>query len=141
MIEVDVRQFAADIKSRARRLGFDLVGITSAERSKYEEYFRDWLASGQAGEMSYLASRFDERVDPSAYVPGVRSVICVGMNYHVPLDRVPESEAFHRGRVARYALGDDYHDLIKTRLHALADWIREIAPHAVTRACVDTAPV
>ena len=47
----------------------------------------------------------------------------------------------HRGRIARYALGDDYHELIKSRLHALADWMRDIAPDAQTRACVDTAPV
>src|SRR5688500_5538233 len=96
---------------------------------------------GRAGEMSYLARRFDERVDPSTYLPGARSVVCVAINYHVPLQPLESTDAQRHGRVARYALGDDYHELIKSRLHALADTMREIAPDARTRACVDTAPV
>ena len=63
------------------------------------------------------------------------------MNYHVPLEEPPaEAKPWH-GRVARYALGDDYHEVIKARLYALADWIRDVAPEARTRAAVDTAPV
>lgn len=91
--------------------------------------------------MAWLANRFEERTDPSVYVPGARSVICVAMNYHVPLDEVPASQRASQGRVARYALGDDYHEIIKKRLHVLSDWIREQCPDAVTRAAVDTAPV
>jgi epoxyqueuosine reductase len=60
------------------------------------------------------------------------------MNYHVPLEPPAEHQT---GRIARYALGDDYHELIKDRLHALADWIRQRCPDAQTRAAVDTAPV
>jgi epoxyqueuosine reductase len=91
--------------------------------------------------MAYLSARLEERTDPSAYLPGARSVVCVAMNYHVPLEPVPASEAGRHGRVARYALGDDYHEVIKTRLHALADWMRAEYPGSQTRACVDTAPV
>jgi epoxyqueuosine reductase len=130
--------------------------------------------------MEYLNRRFDERTNPAVYLPGARSVICVAMNYHAPLQSgnasrdtgvppvfgaaengtSPYSQATHTGetpvsrmslaaqtrttdqaRVARYALGDDYHDVLKTRLHQLADWIRSKEPTAQTRAAVDTAPV
>ncbi|MGA2440775.1 MAG: tRNA epoxyqueuosine(34) reductase QueG [Tepidisphaeraceae bacterium] len=128
---------ATGIKRRARELGFDLVGIAAATASGYRQYLRQWLDSGQAGEMGYLAERFEQRTDPAAYLPGAASVISVGINYFVPLERAPAGH----GRIARYALGEDYHELIKGRLHGLADWIRQVAPEAKTRCSVDTAPV
>ena len=134
-------ELAGQIKGQARELGFDLAGIASAERSHYRAYFRQWLDDGQAGTMDYLFRRFDERTDPATYLPGAASVICVAMNYHVPLQPLPPQEQPRHGKVARYALGDDYHELMKPRLHALADWIRQRVPDARTRACVDTAPV
>ena len=129
------------VKQRARELGFDLVGVAPAAASQYRDYLRRWLDEGRAGSMRYLEHRFDERTDPAVYLPGARSVICVAMNYHVPLEPVPTEEKGRHGRVARYALGDDYHEVIKSRLHALADWIRSEFPEAQTRAAVDTAPV
>lgn len=138
---LDAHQLAAGVKRRATELGFDLVGIADAGPARYRDYLRNWLDDGQAGTMHYLAERFEERTDPGVYLPGARSVICVGLNYHVPLEPVPAEERAHHGRVARYALGDDYHDVIKTRLHALADWLRAAAPGAITKSAVDTAPV
>jgi len=137
--KIDLHQLAAEIKSRGRGLGFDLIGIASARPSDYRDYFRQWLDDGQSGSMEYLKRRFEERADPSVYLPGAQSVICVAMNYHVPLEEAAEDQ--NHGRIARYALGDDYHEVLKTKLHALADWIREVAPDAQTRAAVDTAPV
>jgi epoxyqueuosine reductase len=135
---ISVANLSAEIKKRAMEIGFDLVGIISAEPSRYKDYFRTWLAGGSAGEMDYLHRRFDERVDPTVYLPGARSVICLAMNYYVPLN---DNKPALQGRVARYALGDDYHEILKSRLHQLADWIREIEPSAQTRAAVDTAPI
>lgn len=140
-ISADPHVLAGAIKARARELGFELVGIARAEPSKYRDYLRRWLDEEQHGTMTWMAGRFDERTDPAVYVPGARSVICVAMNYHVPLAPVPQDQRHRHGRVARYALGVDYHEIIKKRLHALADWIREQRPDAVTRTCVDTAPV
>jgi len=131
----DPRTFA--IKQHALDLGFDLVGIASATRSGQVQYLRHWLDNGSAGEMAYLAARLEERTDPAVYFPNAQSVICVGLNYYVPLETSPPQH----GRIARYALGADYHELIKSKLHQLADWIRQIAPEAETRCCVDTAPV
>jgi epoxyqueuosine reductase len=130
-------QLAAQIKQQARALGFDLVGIADASPSRYRQYYREWLDDGRAGTMEYLRRRFEERVDPAVYMPGARSVICVGTNYHVPLEPAAAGE----GRIARYALGDDYHDHIKSRLYRLADWIRSQVPDVETRCGVDTAPV
>jgi len=62
-------QLAAQIKHRARSIGFDLVGIADASASRYRQYFRDWLDDGQAGTMEYLHRRFDERTDPALYMP------------------------------------------------------------------------
>ncbi len=134
-------QFASEIKRHARELGFDLIGIAPATPSRFQQYLRDWLDDGQHGSMAWLEKRIDERIDPSVYLPGCRTVICCVMNYHVPLQPVPDGDKKHHGRIARYALGDDYHDHLKTRLHALADWIRQLEPDAQTRAAVDTAPI
>jgi epoxyqueuosine reductase len=140
MSAIDGLQFVQPLKARARELGFDRVGIAPASPSGYRDYFRGWLDQGQAGSMQYLADRFDQRTDPGNYLPGAASIVCVAMNYFVPL---ADSRGLEqpRGRIARYALGEDYHEIIKSRLHALADWMREAAPQAQTRCCVDTAPV
>lgn len=140
-LRLDRYAIAAQVKQQARGIGFDLVGIASADPSRRGAYLREWLDEGQAGEMTYLAQRLDTRTRPQSYLPGAQSVVCVAINYYVPLAPVPEEQRSRAGRIARYALGDDYHELIKTRLHALADWIRGRFPEAQTRACVDTAPV
>ncbi len=132
---------ALRIKERAIELGFDLVGIAPAGPSVYGDFLRSWLGAGRAGEMAYLERRVEERIDPGTYFPGAKSVVCVAMNYHAPLKPRPAGEIAARGRIARYALGDDYHDVMKPRLHALADFIRQIAPESQTRAAVDTAPI
>jgi len=140
-VELDRYAVAAHIKQRAREIGFDVVGIASAQPSRWGGYLRKWLDEGQAGEMHYLSSRFEERTRPDQYLPGARSVICVAINYFVPLEPTPPNQREHCGWIARYALGDDYHEIIKGRLHVLADWLRQVAPGVKTRACVDTAPV
>jgi epoxyqueuosine reductase len=139
----DPHQLASAIKQRARALGFELVGIAPASPSRYREYLRRWLDEGQAGTMHYLAARFEERTDPGSYFAGAASVICVAMNYHVRLserDAAAADSSAVPGRIARYALGGDYHEIMKGRLHQLADWLRQSAG-GQTRAAVDTAPV
>ena len=134
------QQLAAEIKQRARAIGFDLCGIADAGPSRHREYLQAWLAAGRAGEMRYLHERIDERLDASRVLPGVRSAICVALNYHVPLNPPPDDDA-PRARVARYALGEDYHVHLKAKLYALADWLRLRAPSAETKCAVDTVPV
>jgi epoxyqueuosine reductase len=126
------------IKTKGREIGFDLVGIAPAEPPKHADYFRQWLDAGRAGTMRWLADRVEQRADPAVYFPGARSIICVACNYRVELEP-PASVG--QGRVARYALGDDYHIVMKDRLHDLADWLRAQVPGTLTRSSVDTAPV
>lgn len=135
---MDPHQLSAEIKQRARALGFDLCGIAAATPSAQGPFLRDWLETGRHGEMAWMASRVEEREEVGRYLPGARSVICCAMSYNVDLAGPPAEGA--RGRIARYALGDDYHEHMKRRLFALADWLRRAAG-GQTRACVDTAPV
>jgi epoxyqueuosine reductase len=133
---------AAAIRRKARELKFDLVGIAPATLDpRPVEYLHDWLAGGQAGEMHYLHRRLDERTDPARYLPGAKTIVCVASNYHFPLDPTPPEQQRSHGKVARYALGDDYHEIIKHRLYDLADWIREAYPGVQTRCGVDSVPV
>jgi epoxyqueuosine reductase len=127
------------VKREAKSLGFDLVGIAPAQASLYADYFKNWLASARHGEMDYLARRTEERLDPAKYLPGARSVICVALSYFVPASGAPEDQV--PSRIARYALGDDYHDVLKSRLHTLADWLRQTLPNCQTKVGVDTAPI
>lgn len=129
------------IKDQALGLGFDLAGIAPAQESRYCQYLRTWLDDGKAGTMEYLAGNFQQRIDPRHGLDGAKSIICVAINYFAPLVPRSDDPQHPHGRIARYALGDDYHDTIKTRLHVLADWLREQAPGIKTRVCVDTAPV
>jgi epoxyqueuosine reductase len=136
----DVHQTASALKAKARELGFDLVGIAPATPSAYKDYLQQWLADGQGGTMAYLSNRFEERTDPATYFPGAQSIICVAWNYHVKLDPLSTPASSAPGRIARYALGSDYHEVIKDRLHDLADWLRATAG-GKTRSAVDTAPL
>ncbi|MBV8780614.1 MAG: tRNA epoxyqueuosine(34) reductase QueG [Phycisphaerae bacterium] len=136
---IDASAIARGIRAEARRLGFDLAGIAPADPSKYADHFRRWMAEGNAGTMQWLTKRTEERCDPRVYFPGTRSIICVAMNYHVTLQERSDSEG--SGRIARYALGDDYHEVIKGKMHRLADWLQKAAPGTRTRCGVDTAPI
>jgi epoxyqueuosine reductase len=126
------------IKSKALTLGFDLCGIAPAAPSIWGDHLRAWLAAGRHGQMQYLADRADERADVRVFFPPAKSVVCVAMNYHVPLEA---AEAATPGKIARYALGDDYHTHIKDRLKMLADWMRATWPGTQTKVGVDTVPV
>jgi epoxyqueuosine reductase len=133
---------AAAIKQRALGLGFDLCGIASAENHPELNFFRDWLAHGYAGEMGYLARSADQRADVRRVLPSARTVIVTATVYNT--DRPYSIECADRGQaqIARYAWGDDYHDVIGRRLDALIGWMRETSPEPFdARAYVDTGPV
>lgn len=135
------RLWNAYIKDQARHLGFQCCGITTADRLGRADYLRAWLEAGRAGSMAYLHRYFEQRVDPRRLMPGAQSVIVVALSYHRPRPQRP-ADGVPRGQVAAYAWGDDYHDVVREKLHRLADAIRERAGgEAATRVCVDTAPV
>ena len=134
---------ASEIKARAAELGFDLCGIAPVAAHKELDFFPEWLSRGYAGEMQYLERTAERRADVRAVMPGARSVICLGTVYNT--DR-PYSTEHAAGRspalIARYAWGDDYHDVVEKRMDALVQWIRGAAgPDVELRAYVDTGPV
>ena len=132
-------RLTAEIRLRARDLGFDLVGITSADPPDHAADFEDWIEAGMHGERGYLARRRAERVDLQQVLPGARSVVVVGLNYLGA--EIPAAEA--GPRIARYAQGTgDYHDVIGEKLDQLADVIRGLQPsNPPVRCYVDTGPV
>lgn len=140
------------LKARARELGFALSGIAPATDADGFSHFRDWLARGFAGEMSYLHTQGEARRHPASILETVRSVLMVGMEYGPrgakddelsSPSSVPSFElrAPRPGRVAAYAAGPDYHRYIWDRLNALAAWLEAEAPGSRTEAVADTAPL
>jgi epoxyqueuosine reductase len=138
-VKYDRAETSAFIKKKAVELGFDLVGIAPAAPSARAEYIRNWIASGQAGTMQWLNRHLDAMLDVRSYFPAARSVICVAINYHAQLAEPPADVP--SGKIARYALGDDYHEVMKPRLYAIADAIRQRWPEAQTKCAVDSSPV
>jgi len=133
-------EYKETIKRKALELGFDLAGITSAAPvgEIQRNYFRDWLGQGCAGGMDYLGRNIEKRFNPGQLLDGAKSVICVALNYKPPGD-VPAGAA----RVADYALYEDYHEFIKARLSALAEFITQTAAEKNIRfnICVDSVPL
>jgi epoxyqueuosine reductase len=132
---------STEIKQKGQELGFELCGIARAESYPELAFLREWLDLGYAGTMAWLARSADRRGDVRHVVPGAQSVIVTATLYNV--DR-PYSTDLPPGtaRISRYAWGDDYHDVIRTRLDRLLAWMREASPEPFeARAYVDTGPV
>lgn len=132
------------IKQKARMLGFDLVGIARAEPSLFQKEYREWIDRGYAGEMHYLMRHLERRLDPQQLLPDARSIVVVAMNYYSdPAEGsgTPITDP-DRAIFARYARGDDYHDVMTARLRALWQWVQtQAGAHAEGRVYVDTGPL
>ena len=130
------------IKAKAAELGFDLCGIARAERHKKLARLTDWIAQGRAGEMDYLAASAHERLDVRHSLQTARSVISVAVLYNT--DRPYSADGLGAGdvAVARYAWGDDYHGILRTRLRTMLHWLSDTAgPGLEAFTCVDDGPV
>jgi epoxyqueuosine reductase len=124
------------VKARALEVGFDWVAVGPAGPAEHAARFDAWLDAGYAGGMDYLARTRVERGDPERLLPGCRSVVALALAYG-PREDDPSWRA-----VSRYARGRDYHDLMRPRLAALVDYLREAGGPAITsRAAVDTSAV
>ena len=124
------------IKARAREIGFDLVGITTAQPPQHSQHLHQWLAKDFHGEMGYLARNADKRVNPSKILTDARSMVVVGLNYYT-------GDHDQTGRVARYAWGtQDYHEVMSGKLEQLVGTITEIGgPNTRCLGYVDTGPI
>lgn len=144
------------VRHEALRLGFAACGVAKAEpvSKTVADGYRQWIASGGHADMHYLADNIDKRLDPTLLLPGAKSIIVVALNY-TPARRLPDDQY----QIAAYALGRDYHDLLKQRLHQLLQAVipqhnvpsneapsNEAPSHAVSseaadKLCVDTVPI
>ncbi|MFK2929456.1 tRNA epoxyqueuosine(34) reductase QueG [Dyella agri] len=140
---IDYATLARDIKQWARELGFADAGISGVALGEDEQHLERWLADGHHGEMDYMARHGAKRARPAELEPGTQRVISVRMDYVPPGTRnawevIRDGEA---GYVARYALGRDYHKLMRNRLQKLAERIHGVVGDFGYRAYVDSAPV
>ena len=139
----DLRCLAADIKEIGRELGFRKIGIAGTELPADERRLTEWLAAGRHGTMSYMERHGAKRSRPAELVPGTARVIAARMDYWPAAARDAKAVLADGGSayVARYALGRDYHKVLRARLEKLASAVAERAgPHG-HRVFVDSAPV
>ena len=143
----DYSDLAEAIKAEGHALGFSRVGITDADLGEHEAHLSRWLADGFHGEMSYMASHGRKRSRPADLLPGTHRVIAVRMDYLGEEPRISETLAeTGKAYVSRYALGRDYHKVIRSRLGKLVRFIESNlqepdADHFIARAFTDSAPV
>jgi epoxyqueuosine reductase len=135
---MDPQSLTVALKTKAGQLGFDLAGAAPAAAPPDIAYLEQWVADGLSGEMRFFAQRLDAYRDPGRILPGVKSILMLGMNYRTT---EPAAAGLGQARVSRYAWGSDYHAVIRGRLRQLAAFHRELVPHAQTRGVVDTAPL
>ncbi|HFH3669043.1 tRNA epoxyqueuosine(34) reductase QueG [Pseudomonas aeruginosa] len=138
----DPARLAQSIKDWGRELGFQQVGISDVELGEHEAHLQRWLEAGYHGEMDYMAAHGSKRSRPAELVPGTLRVISLRMDYLPGDTRMAQVLATpEKAYVSRYALGRDYHKLIRKRLQQLAERIQaEVGPFGF-RAFVDSAPV
>lgn len=121
------------IKAQAYGIGFDLAGITSLGPADTADEFERWISRGYAGDMEYLQRGAEKRRDTRLPVPGARSAVVVGLNY---------GGTSPAGPIARYARGDDYHDVMWRLLDSLHDWIDDhLGYRTAGKSYVDTGPL
>lgn len=121
------------LKARALELGFQSVGICRADPSEHLAFYDSWLDRGCHAGMTYMRDSRDLRSDLNSVLAGVNSVIVVALNYN--------QTSLHSPKIARYALGRDYHKVVRRKLRQLAKLLDESVPGSISRVCVDSAPV
>jgi len=125
------------IKAEAKRLGFLSCGISKAEFLEEEApRLEKWLKLGMHGEMQYMENHFDKRLDPTKLVDGARSVISLLLNYYP--EKTQNADSY---KISKYAYGQDYHHVIKSKLRLLQEFISDEIGEVHGRAFVDSAPV
>jgi epoxyqueuosine reductase len=126
------------IVARAKALGFDSCRIAKATAPRHAEEFRAWLREGAAAEMQWMQRAADKRCDPEQVLRGARSIVVVALNYWQGEAPAPRTNAA-TGRIARYAWGDDYHDVMLRKVADLSAFLTELG--GTQKHYVDTGPI
>ena len=131
--------FTKQIKIKSLEIGFDKVGIVKAEALDQEgKNLREWLSKDFHGDMKWMEREPEKRSDPRILFPDAKSLVVLALNYYTPHEH---KKAVGKGKVSRYAWGDDYHDVVKEKLYELLNWIQSEVPETKGKVCVDTAPI
>ena len=140
--KIDYIELAAKIKQWGKEFGFAEVGITDIDLSEHEAQLQRWLDKGYHGEMSYMAAHGMKRARPAELVPGTQRIISVKMNYLPPEASFAKALANKdTAYISRYALGRDYHKVIRNKLKKLGQKIEQEVGQLGFRPFVDSAPV
>ncbi|MGB5634084.1 MAG: tRNA epoxyqueuosine(34) reductase QueG [Waterburya sp.] len=129
---------SSQVKQQAKDIGFHLVGVATIDNHQDQavEHLQNWLASGYQADMAWMTS--PKREDIRTYMPEVRSLISVALNYYTPHQHSQNPEI---GKISRYGWGRDYHKVMGKKLKALSNWLRSHDDSIITRYSVDTAPI
>ena len=119
-------------RQQALDLGFDVCGFSSIDVELWRDYYRQWIAEKQHGTMSWMERNNERRLEPRNILPEAKSIVMVGLNYY-------QDDPGERGRIAKYALGKDYHKLMYKRLKKICAWMREQG--GAQKPYVDTGPL
>ena len=132
-----------DLRKRALDLGFDSLGVSFAAPARRLDAYLRWVRAGRQGQMGYMArpDRVARRQDPQIILPGLQSIISVGISYSTIQTPPQIVNDLSRGRISNYAWGADYHDLMTPRLEELAAWLQEMDPGTRSRVYVDTGAI
>jgi epoxyqueuosine reductase len=131
-------ELTQEIKRKAIEIGFSKVGIARVEELEQESVkLSNWLERKFHADMDWMGKNFDKRINPKEILPEAKSIISVALNY---FQKIPPAEP-HQGRISIYALGQDYHIILKSKLEKLLDFIRQIVPAVKAKIYVDTGPV
>ena len=131
--------FTSEIKEKAMEIGFEKIGIARVESTnKAQSNLETWISKGRHASMEWIDKRKDERGNIYNYFPEAVSLISVGMNYYSGYSQKDLNSKF---KFSNYAWGDDYHNVLKSRLKILLEWIRSSSADIKGVACVDTSPV
>lgn len=130
------RESAEQLKEYAHSLGFELCGVCPVQEPPHLREYQGWIDHGSHASMDYLANHLPLKADPKTLLPSAESIIVVGLIYNQPSPEVPGYP-----RIARYALGRDYHKVLRGKLKAMQAWLNQRYPESEHRACVDSAPI
>jgi epoxyqueuosine reductase len=128
-----------DLIAYARELEFDSCRIAACAAPGHASEFRTWLGEGAAGEMSYMERGEEKRCDPQKVLPGARSIVVVALNYWQGESATPKAFGAAEGRIARYAWGKDYHEVISQKLDKIDNFLRRFGGRQ--KSYVDTGPI
>lgn len=138
----DYAAITADLKAYAQSLGFQQLGVTDIKLGEHPDYLAKWLERGYHGEMHYMARHADLRSKPDQLVPGTIRLLSARMNYLAkPSDAIKLLDDGKTAYISRYALGRDYHKVLRKKLAKVAAKLQEALPNAKARAFTDSAPV